>query len=134
MFAFPNAPSGPSQQPRYRKLIKQLLMNTIVLKGTRHEMRMGPSTTISEKMIFVRPERLPSPAAQRRIRPSVVEKHATFHLVTFVSRNLGAVLGFDRNSNLSSKSFAASRERDRFCHSEVPMTPWQKAALALGQN
>ena len=78
MFAFPNAPSGPSQQPRYRKLIKQLLMNTIVLKGTRHEMRMGPSTTISEKMIFVSPERLPSPAAQRRIRPSVVEKHATF--------------------------------------------------------
>ena len=64
MFAFPNAPSGPSQQPRYRKLIKQLLMNTIVLKGTRHEMRMGPSTTISEKMIFVSPERLPSPAAQ----------------------------------------------------------------------
>ena len=40
--------------PRYRKLIKQLLMNTIILKGTRHEMRMGPSTTISEKMIFVR--------------------------------------------------------------------------------
>ena len=64
MFAFPKAPSGPSQQPRYRKLIKQLLMNTIVLKGTRHEMRMGPSTTISEKMIFVSPERLPSPAAQ----------------------------------------------------------------------
>ena len=59
MFAFPNAPSGPSQQPRYRKLIKQLLMNTIILKGTRHELRMGPSTTISEKMIFV-----PSPAAQ----------------------------------------------------------------------
>ena len=55
MFAFPNAPSGPSQQPRYRKLIKQLLMNTIILKGTRHELRMGPSTTISEKMIFVSP-------------------------------------------------------------------------------
>ena len=28
-------------------------MNTIILKGARHELRMGPSTTISEKMIFV---------------------------------------------------------------------------------
>ena len=53
------------QMHRYRKLIKQLLMNTIILKGTRHEMRMGPSTTISEKMIFVRPAQLPSLVSQR---------------------------------------------------------------------
>ena len=39
-------------------------MNTIILKGTRHEMRMGPSTTISEKMIFVRWAAQPSCPAQ----------------------------------------------------------------------
>ena len=38
---------------KYRKLIKQLLMNTFTMKGSRHEMRLGPSMTISEKMIFV---------------------------------------------------------------------------------
>ena len=76
---------------------------------------MGPSTTISEKMIFVRFFEAAKPS-----RP------AGLHVVSS-PRNAGGGFEAGEQQELSFGQIPAGQGAEKMSRDEVPMTPWQKA-------